>query len=214
MGSGLLGADHLQYPENILLAGKDIIDQAVEDNIAYSEIRCATNGYRAGGMSTVDVTDLLCYSFDTAAAYTALREKKHKWVRINILLGAKRNKSEEEFQEMVSLLTFYLQRGERKRHELEVLEEKHLSQIAPSWWKPCQVVGFDLSGDESIHPHRSEEMMKPLFKLSASITIHAGEAATAENIWNAVYHFGAWRIGHGLRLRENKRLLNYCINEG
>lgn len=212
-GAGLLGADHLQYPENLLLVGKDIVEQGANDNIAYAEIRCATNGYRAGGMSPSYATDLLCYSFDVAAAYTALKEKK-RWVRTNILLGAKRQKSEEEFREIVSLLTNYLQRGERRMRLQEDVEEKLLHQFIPPWWKQCQVVGFDLSGDETAHPSKYEAMMDPLFKLSASITIHAGEAATAESIWDAVYLFGARRIGHGLRLRENTRLLNYCVKEG
>jgi adenosine deaminase len=38
--------------------------------------------------------------------------------------------------------------------------------------------------------------------------------ASAESIWRAVYEYGARRIGHGLRLRENTRLLNYCVDEG
>lgn len=202
-GAGLLGAEHLQYPENILLATKDLIEQAVSDNIVYSEIRCATTGYCAGGMSALDATDLLCLSFDLAAAFFALY-RSSRWVRINVLLGAKRHKTEEEFQSIVSLLSYYLQRGEFTARFM----------TTPDWWKPTRVVGFDLSGDESRQASRFRKRLEPLFTYCAPITIHAGEAATAESIWQAVYRLGARRIGHGLRLRENKRLLNYCITEG
>lgn len=211
-GADLLGSEHLQYPENILLAAKDIVDQLVNENVAYTEIRCATSGYTAGGMSAIAATDLLCSSFDLAVMSTAQpqsRRPRPRWVRINVLLGAKRNKSEEQFQEIVSLLTGYLQR--RDAYESDELVK---SGIAPRWWKHSRVVGFDLSGDETIASERLEPHIEPLHKLSASITIHAGEAATAESIWRAVYRFGARRIGHGLRLRENKRLLGYFNTEG
>jgi adenosine deaminase len=76
------------------------------------------------------------------------------------------------------------------------------------------VAGFDLSGDERARVPEPASLIRPLFLHSAPITIHAGEASTAESIWRAVYEYGARRIGHGLRLRENTRLLNYCISEG
>jgi len=202
-GAGLLGAEHLQYPENILLAGKDIVAQSLSENIIYSEIRCATTGYCSGGMSALDATDLLCLAFDLSTVFYAA-EKQQPWVRTNVLLGAKRQKPEEEFQNIVSLLTYYLQRGE----PLVTSEE------VPAWWKPSRVVGFDLSGDEAKETPNFEDKIGPLFTYCAPITIHAGEAATAESIWQAVYRLGARRIGHGLRLRENRRLLNYCITEG
>jgi adenosine deaminase len=76
------------------------------------------------------------------------------------------------------------------------------------------VVGFDLSGDESKSPDDLERQIARLIELSSPITIHAGEAASAESIWQAVYEYHARRIGHGLRLRERGQLLQFCINEG
>jgi adenosine deaminase len=102
------------------------------------------------------------------------------------------------------LLSYYLQRGEAISHPLPT----------SAWWKPCRVVGFDLSGDESREISGFRSRIETLFTFCAPITIHAGEAATAESVWQAVYRLGARRIGHGLRLRENKRLLNYCVTEG
>jgi adenosine deaminase/CheY-like chemotaxis protein len=212
-GAGLLGAEHLQYPENILLAGKDIVQQAVEQNIVYSEIRCATNGYSAGGMSALNATDLLCAAFDLGVAYFALYKKK-RWVRINLLLGAKRHKSAEQFQHIVSLLTYYLQRRGTGETDPETPSARDLRRLIPPWWRPSQVVGFDLSGDEAMNVRETEPLMLPLFTYSAPITIHAGEAKSVESVWEAVYRFRARRIGHGLHLRDNNTLLDYCITEG
>ena len=39
------------------------------------------------------------------------------------------------------------------------------------------------------------------------ITIHAGENQEVENIWEAVYHLNADRIGHGLTLGNNPKLM-------
>jgi len=204
-GAGLLGAEHLQYPENLILGAKSVVEQAIRDNAVYTELRCATTGYTAGGMMAPDATDLLCISLDLASSFYAL-VRRETWVRCNILLGAKRHKSKDEFRAVTSLLAYYLQRG--------VSAESHDDAVCPAWWKPTRVVGFDLSGEERDDPGKFPKLMRQLFTYCAPITIHAGEAATAESIWYAVYRLGARRIGHGLRLRENNLLLNYCITEG
>ncbi len=72
------------------------------------------------------------------------------------------------------------------------------------------VVAFDLAGPEAGRPpgiHRAA------FDAAAqgylAITVHAGEAAGAESVAEAVYQCHANRIGHGTRLRENAKLVDY-----
>ena len=72
------------------------------------------------------------------------------------------------------------------------------------------VVAFDLAGGEAGRPagaHRSA------FDVAAQgylgITVHAGEAAGAESVAEAVHLCHANRIGHGTRLRESIPLLHY-----
>lgn len=245
-GAGLLGAEHLQYPENLVLAAEDLVRQALDDNIVYSEVRCATTGYTKGGMDAMHATDVLCLGFDLAAFFHALPpgdapdtngngragtrghdSKPRRWVRTNVLLGAKRHKTKREFKDLVALLSALLARGEshepdpQRRSALPARAENHepdpqrRSTAPPSWWRPCRVVGFDMSGVEQKddEPWVPEEI-EPLRVQSAPITIHAGEAASADKIWEAVHRYGARRIGHGLRLREETKLLGYCIAEG
>lgn len=72
------------------------------------------------------------------------------------------------------------------------------------------VVGFDLAGGEagrSALPHRAA------FDLAAqgglAVTVHAGEAAGAASIAEAVHYCHASRIGHGTRLYEDPKLRDY-----
>jgi adenosine deaminase len=204
-GCSLLGAEHLQYPENVILGAHDLVRQNVKDWVIYTEVRCETPGYSRTGMSSELVTDLLCASFDMAAVF---ERDYHKGplIRTNVLLAAKRHKSTEEIEKVVSLLARYLTRSR--------VFPPDLYRGLPGWWKPAQVVGFDLSGKEDENPKGLPQQIARLIELSSPITIHAGEAASAESIWRAVYLHHARRIGHGVRLREQAKLLQFCINEG
>jgi adenosine deaminase len=72
------------------------------------------------------------------------------------------------------------------------------------------VVGFDLAGGEAAHraaPHAAA------FDIAARtglrITVHAGEAAGAASVAEAVHACRAERIGHGTRLYEDRPLRDY-----
>ena len=72
------------------------------------------------------------------------------------------------------------------------------------------VVAFDLAGGEAGHPPGAHQAA---FDLAADgcigITIHAGEAAGAASIAEAVHRCHADRIGHGTRLYEDPVLRDY-----
>ncbi len=72
------------------------------------------------------------------------------------------------------------------------------------------VVAFDLAGGEAGRPagaHRAAFAAAAEGRLG--ITVHAGEAAGAESIADAVDHCHADRIGHGTRLYEDSVLSSY-----
>ncbi len=100
--------------------------------------------------------------------------------------------------------------GSRHRQLDNVEESVRLAESVldsgQSW--ASLVKGFDLAGNEAACPAAEvREIFLPLMKRCLHATIHAGETASAESIWEAVYHLGAERIGHGLTLRENPALL-------
>jgi adenosine deaminase len=72
------------------------------------------------------------------------------------------------------------------------------------------VLAFDLAGGEAGNPATVHaEAFRIAREGNLSITVHAGEAAGAESIAQALHACGAHRIGHGTRLYEDPRLLDY-----
>ncbi len=70
------------------------------------------------------------------------------------------------------------------------------------------VCGFDLAGAEKGYPAGDHvEAFRIAREGGLGITIHAGEAAGAESIRDALHNCGAHRIGHGTRLHEDGELL-------
>lgn len=84
---------------------------------------------------------------------------------------------------------------------LEVIE-------AAALYKEQGVVAVDLAGNEAAYPAALfREVFERAGALGIPVTIHAGEAAGPDNIGEAVTLLGARRIGHGVRVREDDRVL-------
>jgi len=75
------------------------------------------------------------------------------------------------------------------------------------------VVGIGLSGDEKAFP---ASMFKDVFRLAKSAglkcTVHAGEDAGPDSVWEALKDLNADRIDHGIRSREDKSLMRFLNN--
>lgn len=71
-------------------------------------------------------------------------------------------------------------------------------------------VAVDLAGDELGQPgNQFVEHFKKVRNSGLQVTTHAGEAAGAESIWQAINDLGATRIGHGVKAVEDTSLLEY-----
>jgi adenosine deaminase len=76
-------------------------------------------------------------------------------------------------------------------------------------------VAVDLAGSEADYPaNQFREVYDLAHKKGIPITIHAGEAAGPFNIHDAIIHLHAQRIGHGVRLKEDPRVLEMVKNSG
>ena len=76
------------------------------------------------------------------------------------------------------------------------------------------VIGFDLAGDEAGHPPVvHEDAFRVARSLGLNITIHAGEAAGAESVRQAIA-LGAPRIGHGIRAQEDREVMAMARDGG
>ena len=72
------------------------------------------------------------------------------------------------------------------------------------------LAGLDLAGDEANFPGELFiEHVRRAREAGLGVTIHAGEAAGAESVWQAVRQLGAGRIGHGVRAVDDPQLLDY-----
>src|SRR5687768_2988183 len=77
------------------------------------------------------------------------------------------------------------------------------------------VVGFDIAGPERGNPprlFRSAYQIAELGKLG--LTVHAGEDAPVEYVWEAIDGLGARRIGHGCAAVEDAELLRRMARDG
>ncbi len=73
-----------------------------------------------------------------------------------------------------------------------------------------KITALDLAGDELNYPaHMFVDHFKQARDAGLKITVHAGEAAGPESIWNAINLLGATRIGHGVAATQDIKLMNY-----
>jgi adenosine deaminase len=118
---------------------------------------------------------------------------------------------QKSLEETIELLIYELRRAAEKRNiEFRLIitiprNEYSLAYLSTllvaysSIGKPKEIVGLDLAGNEE---YPIPKNLGKMFKLAKDdfgfkITIHAGETGNLNNIHEAIYLFGADRIGHG-----------------
>lgn len=71
------------------------------------------------------------------------------------------------------------------------------------------VVGIDVAGpaDENFKLKDYKDLFAKAKKAGLKITVHSGEVAAANDIWEALEYAGALRIGHGIRAAYDKPLM-------
>ena len=72
------------------------------------------------------------------------------------------------------------------------------------------IVAVDLAGDELSQPgDRFVTHFTQVKDAGLNVTVHAGEAAGAESMWQAIRDLGATRIGHGVKAIHDPKLMDY-----
>jgi adenosine deaminase len=76
------------------------------------------------------------------------------------------------------------------------------------------IAALDLAGDEINFPAAQfETHFKQARDAGFAITVHAGEAAGPDSIWNAINLLGATRIGHGVAATQDAKLMDYMAKQ-
>ncbi len=98
------------------------------------------------------------------------------------------------------------------RHET-VKEAENVLKIAMNYLDRG-IVGVDLAGNEaeySAMPFQS--LFNDVQKDGIKVTIHAGEWAGADNIYEAISEIKADRIGHGVRVVESQQAIDLAVEK-
>lgn len=78
-----------------------------------------------------------------------------------------------------------------------------------------RIVALDLAGDEARMPAGLfAEHFARARDAGWRVTVHAGEAAGPQSVWDAIRELGATRIGHAVRAGEDPRLLDHMRDHG
>jgi adenosine deaminase len=77
------------------------------------------------------------------------------------------------------------------------------------------VVGLDLAGNEAEFPYQPfYGIFKEAKQAGLHLTIHAGEWGAAQHVRDAIEEFGAERIGHGVRVVEDRQTVALAHEHG
>ncbi|MDZ8171013.1 adenosine deaminase [Microbacterium xanthum] len=85
---------------------------------------------------------------------------------------------------------------------------REIAELAVSW-RGRGVVGFDIAGaEDGFPPSRHRDAFDFLASRFLPTTVHAGEAAGLDSIRSALIDGRALRLGHGVRLAEDLRVVS------
>jgi adenosine deaminase len=189
MTCGDLGGSALLQTETTLrLALRWLMQQAKDENVCFMEVRFSPDNYTKGGLTIRQVIDTL---LDEAEKFTSASPDFH----VHFLIMATRHKDRASMvAHVAAAVTYYDRPGENK---------------GP------RITGFDLAGQEKDNdPVLFTDVFMPLHHHFMNITIHAGEMEDDDKIWQALYSLHARRVGHGLKLVNNSRMMDYIRDYG
>jgi adenosine deaminase len=176
------GSSLLQTKNTIAEALVLYAEKLIKDNTRYVEIRCSPYKYTQMGLSENDVVNII---MDTMEKYADKIE-----YRLICIIG--RESGIQEIEGSIQKIDTLLQENSRFAKKL---------------------AGIDLAGNEGrLQPMKLREAFMPFLEKCIHITIHAGETESVDNIWQAVYHLSADRIGHGLKLHDKLELIPRFID--
>jgi len=180
----------LQTPTALARIAAELVEDLHKQNVIYAEIRFAP---------------ILAIPTDTAKSDRLAQMKIRAEKIARSFLDAKAKTG------MAGGLIFCCMREFDSDHAHETVE---LFEEINNAFDQKPIVGIDLAGDES---RFTNEEFAPAFQKAAkkniNITIHAAEAAGPESALKALDLFGAKRIGHGVKIREDQKLLDRIISE-
>lgn len=168
----------LQTQDSISSAVFDLVKRLDKQGVVYAEIRFAPQLHIKKGLNQSEVVEAALVGLKQGLKDTAL-------FKVNLILCCLRGiGSLENNLETINIAKKYLT------------------------IKNAGVVAVDLAGPEAGYPTQNfSQEFQLANQLGIPFTIHAGEAAGAENVQQAI-NLGASRIGHGIRAVESEQVMS------
>lgn len=185
-GSLLAYLDKFHYPlwitqfyENIQEVAEAIVLQAVDHGVKTLELRYSPLIHTYAGLTVRQAIRCILSAFNRIT-------QQHPDLRCGLIVIAMR----QHGPHIAKILA-----------RQAIAEAQHLHERSG-------VIGFDLAGPERGNPPTLFKQAYEIAKLGGlGLTVHAGEDAPAEYIWQAIDDLGARRIGHGCSAIEDKELV-------
>jgi adenosine deaminase len=192
-GTLLAYLDKMHYPlwitqfyENISRVTEAIVDQAAASGVQTLELRYSPTIHTFAGLTPRQSIRAVLSGMNHAS-------DRHPTMRLGLIVIAMR------------------QHGP---HIAKILARQSISE-AQHLHARIGVVGFDIAGPERGNPPR---LFKSAFEIARlgklGLTVHAGEDAPVEYVWEAVDRLGAQRIGHGCAAAGDPELMRRLARDG
>jgi adenosine deaminase len=200
-GTLLAYLDKMHYPlwitqfyENIVQVTEAIVDEAAQHGVATLELRYSPVIHTFSGLTPRQSIRAVLSGMNRA-------RKRHPAMKLGLIVIAMR------------------QHGP---HIAKILARQALAE-AQHLHERTGVVGFDIAGPERGNPPRLFRSAYEIARLGRlGLTVHAGEDAPAEYVWQAIDELGAQRVGHGCaavtdaalvkRLAQDRILVECCLS--
>jgi adenosine deaminase len=151
--------------------------------VKYVEIRCSPYKYTKKGLSEAEVVNAVMEVFD-------------------------------RYQDKIQYRLICIIGREAGIKGISKMRDSILNLLTENQRFADKMAGIDLAGNEGkAEPKDLREIFMPFLEKCIHITIHAGETEPVKNVWQAVYHLSADRIGHGLTLLDKPDLMRRFIDK-
>ncbi|WP_058954602.1 adenosine deaminase [Kocuria rhizophila] len=182
----------MQTASALRRVAREYVEDCAADGLVHAEVRWAPEQHVSGGLTLGEAVDAV--QGGLAEGVAAVRAAGGHLSVVQILCAMRHLDRSPEIARLVV----------RRVRAAEQTTTPHGSVAGePS---PGSVVGFDLAGPEAGFPasgHR--EALDLLAGERIPVTLHAGEAAGAESMADALDAGRALRLGHGVRLLDEDR---------
>lgn len=170
-------------PEVIMRIARECVEDAAADNIRYMELRFTPKALaKLKGYDFRAVIEWVCVAVEEAQRQLAALGRP---IMVKLICSVNRHEAVSEAEQVLLAACDFRSRG---------------------------MVAFDLAGQEVGLSNRPFfDLFAKAQQLGLETTVHAGEWAGAMNIYEAITHMGARRIGHGVRVLEDPAVIDLAL---